>query len=78
MLDFGDEGIDGLELRMGFPCRRLIRLVRRPQEPYEPIVAEDAVVDDEAAFGYVPAVCPDAFRRRYVAPSGLDGDPVPG
>ena len=78
VLQLGDEGIDGLELRMRFPRCRLVYLVGRFQERDEAIVAEDAVVDDEAALFNMRAVGPDAGRGGDVAPPGLDGDPVAG
>ena len=78
VLQLGDEGIDGLELRMRFPRCRLVYLVGRFQERDEAIVAEDAVVDDEASFGDVGPVGPDAGGGGDVAPSGLQGDPVAG
>ena len=77
MLQLGDERVDGLEHRMGVPRGRFVYLVGRSEEADQPIVAEDAVVDYEGAPGYVLAVGFDAPRRRDVAPSRLDGDPVP-
>ena len=41
-------------------------------------MAEDAVVDDEAALFNMRAVGPDAGRGGDMAPSGLEGDPVAG
>ena len=41
-------------------------------------MAEDAVVDDEAAFRYVGAIGPDTGRGGDVAAPGLQGDPVAG
>lgn len=77
VLQLGDEGIDGLKHWMGVPRGRFVYLVGRFQEVDQAVVAEDAVVDYEGALGYVPAVGFDAPRRRDVAPSRLDGDPIP-
>ena len=63
---------------MRLPRRRFVHLVGRFQERDEAIVAEDAVVDDEAALFDMRAVGPDAGRGGYMAPSGHEGDPVAG
>ena len=78
MLQLGDEGIDGLEHGVRLPRGRFVYLRGRFQEADQAVVAEDAVVDDEASFGDAGPVGPDASGGGDVAPSGLQGDPVAG
>ena len=77
VLELGNEGNHGLELRMRRPRNRLVDLVLRPQEADQSAVDEYPVVDDDGALRYVGAIGSDARRRGYVAPPGLQGDSVP-
>ena len=70
MLYLGYGGIHGLKPRMGLLRCRLPPLALASDRGDQPVVAEDAVMDDLRSLGYVGAIGPDAFRRRYV--------PLPG